>query len=102
MRADRIRAIALDLPEVTEGPWYGKPAFKVGGKGFARLHEDGESLVVRMPRAERSLLLAHEPELFFVTEHYRNAAAVLVRLARLTPERAAEVLADARRFVAGA
>ena len=44
---DRLRAILLVLPGVTEGFCYGTPGFYVNKKIFARMKEDGETLVVR-------------------------------------------------------
>lgn len=42
--ADDVRRLALALPETDEHPSYGgRPSFRVRGKGFARLLDDGES-----------------------------------------------------------
>jgi hypothetical protein len=40
------RRIALALPGVEEGPSYGTSGFRVAGKLFARIKEDGVTLVV--------------------------------------------------------
>lgn len=45
----RVRAIALDLPEAEERPSHGQPTFFVGGKMFAQFrhdhHGDGRTIV---------------------------------------------------------
>ena len=62
----------------------GTPGFKVRGKLFARLHQDGESLVVRIAPIERDLATGANPDVFFVTDHYVGHPWMLVRLARVS------------------
>ncbi len=38
---DTVCELGSELPEVEVGTWYGTPALKVRGKGFARLRDDG-------------------------------------------------------------
>jgi hypothetical protein len=89
---------ARTLPDVTESTSYGTPALKVKGRLFARLKEDGETLVLVMDFVNRDLLLRDQPELFYLTDHYRNYPAILLRLAHVTIDRLEELLEDARRF----
>jgi hypothetical protein len=77
----KITTLAAELPEVEESTSYGTPAFKVRGKLIARLKEDNETLAVRVAWEERERLLAVQPEVFFLTEHYREHPWVLVHLA---------------------
>ena len=80
----RVCALARALPEVVEEPWYGTPALKVRGKGIARLKEDGKTIMFRLQSVdEQEFLVASQPGIFFITEHYRGHAAVLARLALL-------------------
>ena len=80
-------------PGVEQGISYGTPALRVRGKLLVRLREDGETLVVLgVGPDERDMLVAAAPDIFFFTAHYRNSAAVLVRLATITPERLAALL----------
>jgi hypothetical protein len=95
-----VRRAAELLPEVEEGTSYGTPALFVRGKFFARLWEDGETLVVRADFDSRDAMLMAHPTLFYLTDHYRAYPAVLVRLGRISPSRLAVVLADAWEFVA--
>jgi hypothetical protein len=94
---EAVRRLALALPEVEEGTWYRTPAWKVRGKGFARLREDGETLVVMVERGEKEMLMAAEPHIFFETPHYHGYPAVLVRLAAIEEDELAEVLEDSWR-----
>jgi hypothetical protein len=87
MTFDEIGAFCLALPGVEAGTHYGTPAFKVAGKAFCRLREDGETLVLfDTPLDEREVMCEAEPEVYFFTDHYRNWPAVLVRLPVATPD----------------
>ena len=80
---DDVRKIALGWPEVEDGTSYGTPALKVRNKLLARLKEDGDSLVMPgVPQDERDMLVERAPELFYVTDHYRDYPMVLIRLSR--------------------
>src|SRR4029077_11589368 len=88
---DDVRRIALALPEVEEGTSYGTPAFKVRGKFLSRLKEDGETLVVKVDFDERDILMAANPETFYITDHYRGYPVMLVRLAPVDPDELREL-----------
>lgn len=92
-----VRRIALSLPGVEEGPCYGTSGFRVSGRLFARIREDGATLVVRIDRDSRDILLEANPASFFVTEHYRGRDWMLIRLARVTLEELREQLLAAWR-----
>lgn len=96
------RELAFRLPGVEDGMSYGTPSLKVRGKFLARLREDGETLAVKVDFPMREALMQAEPETFYITDHYRNYPAVLVRLARVDRRRLHEVLEHAWRFVAPA
>jgi hypothetical protein len=78
---ETVRRLALALRGAEEGTSYNTPAFKVGGTLFARLHQDGESLVVKIDPDERRMRMNADPETYFITEHYRDYPMMLVRLA---------------------
>lgn len=97
----KVREIALSLENVEETTSYGTPAFKLrGGQGFARLHQDGESLVVKMDLEQREALMAHDPETYYITDHYLNYEWILVRLSRAHPDALRDLLRGACRFAA--
>lgn len=78
-----LRKTLLPLPGVTEKPSYGTPGFFVGKKLFARIKEDGETLVVQS--FERDKWIRHNQEAYFVTDHYLNYDYVLVNLRNADP-----------------
>ncbi len=92
---DDVRELALALPGTSERPSYGTPGFRVRDRLFARLHQDGESLVLRMERDERALLAQAEPRKFFWTPHYERHDWVLVRLAAIDRAELGELLREA-------
>ncbi len=81
-----VRRMALALPGVQEGVCHGTPAFYVRRRLMLRLWEDGETLVVRFPREKRAALIRENPDMFSVTDHYRNYPAVLVNLLAVNRE----------------
>lgn len=97
---DTVRELGLALPGVEEGLSYQTPALRVGGKLIARLREDGDSLVVKIDFDEREMLMQADPATFYITEHYRNYPAILVRLSQVDIEALRELLEDAWRRAA--
>src|SRR5215212_1427186 len=95
---DDVRRLALGLPETSEKPCYGTPGFYVRKHLFARLRNDG-SLAVKIEPGERELLMGAEPQVFFITEHYREYETyVLVRLEAVDESELLEVLTDSWRI----
>jgi hypothetical protein len=96
---DEVRDLALDLPDVEESTSWGHPALKVHGRWFAGLSPHKEAagaLVLRCDPNERPLMLAGQPELFYVTPHYEGADGyVLVRLEAATADDLRDRLEDA-------
>ena len=97
---ETVRQLALALPGVEEGMSYGTPAWKVKGKLFARQHQDGESLVISVDFDQREMLMAEQPETFYITDHYLNYPWVLVRLAKVRVDQLPDVLRQAWRRAA--
>ena len=79
-----IRRTVATLPEVEEGTSYGTPAWRHRGRLLARLHQDGESIVLKVGNATRDHLLQADSETFFITDHYVGYPMVLAHLDRLT------------------
>ena len=78
--ADLVK-FAATLAGVEESTSYRTPALKVRAKLMARLWEDGATVVLKSEWEDRERLIATWPEVFFLTEHYRNHPYVLMRLA---------------------
>jgi hypothetical protein len=89
---ETARQIAQSLPGVEEGTSYRTRAFKVKGKLFARLHQDGESLVLRVDFEEREEMMDADPERFYITDHYLNYPLMLVRLSKVRPDQLRDLL----------
>jgi hypothetical protein len=96
---DTVRDLARALPSV-EGGSTGTPALKVKGKLLAWLRDDPDVLAVKVSPINREYLLRVEPEIFFLTDHYRDYPIVLIRLSRIGRRELAEVLEEAWRLVA--
>jgi hypothetical protein len=84
MKWEQLSKMGRELPEVVEASWYGTPALKVRGKGFARLKEDGKTAMFLLRDVdEQEWLIRARPEIYFITDHYRGWPSVLARLSRL-------------------
>jgi hypothetical protein len=90
-----IRRVASALPGLQEGTSYGTPAWRYKGRLLARIHQDGESLMLKVGFEAREHLVRADPKTFFVTEHYRNYPNVLARLDRLSATDLRKLLARA-------
>jgi hypothetical protein len=90
-----IWKVAVSFPGVEEGTSYGTPAWRHKGRLLARLHQDGESLMLKVGFEAREHLVRADPVTFFVTEHYRNYPSVLARLDRLSAADLRKLLARA-------
>jgi hypothetical protein len=97
---DTVRDMGLAMPGVEESTSYGTPALKIKGKLFARLKEDGESLVVRTTAYERDELIGGEPKIYYITDHYLNYPWVLVHLSRVHRDALRDLLLRARQLAA--
>ncbi|HKD12160.1 MAG TPA: MmcQ/YjbR family DNA-binding protein [Thermoanaerobaculia bacterium] len=75
-----LHALAVSFPGVEEGPCYGTPGFRVRGRFLGRLWEAGDVFVLRTDFDTQEMLLAADPETFFLTDHYRGYPAILIRL----------------------
>lgn len=88
-----LRNTLLPLPGVSEKLCFGTPAFYVNKKIFSRIREDGETLVLHS--LERDKLIAAKPEVYFITDHYRNYDYVLINLPNADPEELKPLLLQA-------
>ena len=90
-----IRGKLMVLPGVTEKLCFDTPAFYVNKKYFARLWEDGETLVLQT--LERDKWIAAKPDAFFITDHYFNYDYMLINLNAVLPDDLTELLLTAWR-----
>jgi hypothetical protein len=95
-----VRRIVSGLPGVVEGICHGTPAFYLRGRLLLRLRDDLDLLVVKMPIQQRDEAIESEPDIFSVTDHYRNYPAVLVTLANVRVTRLQQIIEQAWRRLA--
>jgi hypothetical protein len=98
VKFEAVRKFVLSLEGVEEVRSYGTPGFKVRGALFARLKEDGETLVVAMGFDARDEMMATAPEIYFVTDHYLNYKWILVRLPKIEMDAMKDLLRGAWRM----
>jgi hypothetical protein len=101
---DTVRKIGLALPGVGESTAYGSPVLKVHGKILAgipakRPEVEPGSLGVCVDFDDRAELLAADPDIYYVTDHYVGHNVVLVRLSRVNPDVLRDLLGMAHKFV---
>src|SRR5918996_2397891 len=103
---ETVRAMGLRLPNVEVATTYGSPALKVRGSLLACLasHKSAEphTLVVRVGFEARDELIAADPAVYYLTEHYVTSPVVLVRLSRIDRNALGDLLLSAWRFVTSA
>ena len=86
--------IALAIPGTVEVLWFRKPAVFLHDQFLTKVHDKEEAMTLRVSSMEmRDMMLEAEPELFYITDHYRNFPFVLARLSALTPKTLKEILA---------
>jgi hypothetical protein len=100
---DRVRRLGLRLPGAETGTVYGSPALTVGGKMFAciAIHRSAEpnTLAVRLDFDRRDEMIAEDPDTYYLTEHYVDYPAVLVRLARIPDDALSDLLRIGWEFI---
>jgi hypothetical protein len=99
---DDVVAIGERLAGVEAGNWYGTPGLKLDGKGFCRIRNDPDALVIRVADLDdKEALLQGNPDVFFTTPHYDDSPHVLVRLEAVDPDELADLIEDAWRARSG-
>jgi len=100
---DVVREIALALPDVEESTIHGVPSLRVRGRLLTcpAIHRSAEpnTLAVRIDVDRRAELMAAEPCIYYVTDHYMNYSTVLVRLGQIDRNALRDLLGMAWRFV---
>ena len=98
-----VREIAMTLPGVEDSTIHGAPSLKVRGRLLTcpALHRSAESntLAVRIGIETRAELMAADPNVYYVTDHYLNSPTVLVRLSRIRTDALRDLLGMAWLFV---
>jgi hypothetical protein len=99
----RFLRVALSLPEAEASTSYGTPSVKVRGKLLSRWRTEAEgALAIRCDFLDRQILLLTQPEVFFLTDHYRDYPMILIHLEKASKTLLAEAVERAWRLVAPA
>lgn len=100
---ETVREIALALPDVKENVTKLGIGWKVKGQLMTceAIHKSAEtnSLMVRVSTKERERLIKKDPDVYYLTDHYRPYDAILVRLSRIDEESLRKLLESSWRFV---
>jgi hypothetical protein len=81
-----VEKMLLGWPGVERSTSYGRPSLKVLGRFFTWVKEDGDSIVLGgIDFDERDMLMETQGDVFYITDHYRNSRAVLMRLSKADP-----------------
>jgi hypothetical protein len=100
---ERYLKIVLALPGTERSISYGTPSIKVKGKFMSRWRTEAEgALALRCDFLDRQILLQAQPEVFFLTDHYLDYPAVLIRLDKVKRDVLADATLRAWRLVAPA
>lgn len=83
MNWKQLQELGLELPETSEGTWYGMPSLRVRTKSFVGLKRPGVAVFRLESVDEQEFLLVTDPDVYFITDHYKGYAAVLARLQKL-------------------
>ena len=76
----KIERLARAFPGAVTSTSYGTPAIKVGKKLILRMHQKEDAIVMMLATVKKqSELIAQDPMAFYITDHYADYAAVLIR-----------------------
>ena len=82
MKIDRVRKLALSLPEATEEPHFTYSSFRVGGKIFATVPPEETHMHVFVDDEQRDLMVSVGPETYEKLWWGKKVVGLRVRLAR--------------------
>ena len=98
-----VEAIGRTLPDVEVTTAWGSPALKVRGKMFVCIASnqaaEPNSLVAMMDFPDRDALVADDPEVYYLKDHYLGYPCVLARLSRIRRDALRDLVIGAHRFM---
>jgi len=87
------RKIILSIPGTDERLWFNQPSVFLHDRFLAKTHHKEDAVTLQVGSMEmRDMMLEAEPELFYITDHYRKFPFVLMRLSALTRTVLKEIL----------
>ncbi|HYM33917.1 MAG TPA: MmcQ/YjbR family DNA-binding protein [Steroidobacteraceae bacterium] len=91
--------LILAYPGTEKSISYGTPSVKVKGKILSRLRSEAEgALAIFCDFIDREILLQADPEVFFITDHYKNYPMILLRLDKIRVDALPELVERAWRM----
>ena len=79
------RKVMLSIQGTDERLWFNQPSVFIHDRFLAKTHHKESAVTLQVGSMEmRDMMLEAEPELFYITDHYRKFPFVLVRLSALT------------------
>src|SRR5437764_8993541 len=88
------RKLMLAIPGTDERLWFNQPSVFIHDRFLAKTHHKEDAVTLQVGSMEmRDMMLEAEPELFYITDHYRKFPFVLVRLSALTNKVLKDMLA---------
>jgi hypothetical protein len=98
-----VRAAARHLADVEPTTMYGAPALKLHGLLLACMATnkaaEPNTVVIAVGFDQREELIAAEPAIYYLKDHYRSYPVVLVRLARIPSDALESLVREAWHFV---
>jgi hypothetical protein len=87
------RKVMLSIPGTDERLWFNQPSVFIHDRFLAKTHHKEDAVTLQVGSMEmRDMMLEAEPELFYITDHYRKFPFVLMRLSALTKTVLKEIL----------
>ena len=98
-----VEAIGRTLPDVEVTTAWGSPALKVRGRMFVCVASnkaaEPNTLVAMMDFADRDALIADDPVVYYLKDHYVGYPCVLARLSRIRRDALRDLVIGAHRFM---
>ena len=96
----QVTELALAFPGVEATSSFGAPSLKVKGKFMARLREPDVMVLKPIEDDEQQFLMGTQPDVFFLTDHYRGYPTILIRLSKIDPQHLRELIDQSWRRLA--
>lgn len=97
---EQVTATALAFPGVETRSSYGTQGLYVANKFMARLREPDVMVLKPIEDDEQRFLMGTQPDVFFLTDHYRGYPTILIRLSKVQPEQMRELIEQSWRRLA--
>lgn len=95
-----VTEMALAFPGVVARSSYGTPGLYVAKKFMARLREPDVMVLTPIEDDEQRFPMGTQPNVFFLTDHYRGYPAILIQLSKVHPAEMLELIEQSWRRLA--